>query len=174
MNANVSDILKQLPNETFFEEGKSVKQTLLLFCLENQLMQNDIDWERKNVTGMTEDILEYKEIWLIYWSRKKNETFKKYLTLDIRNFDMNAIRMLYEDICQTLKTADPTWKMTVYNECARFEAYAFHELTVFDEECTAFKKWLKKEYSSIKLDDGIKNHTLKEIAKLLEITIQPM
>ena len=177
MNANGSNILSKLPDKPFFTGGKSIKQTLLLLCLEKQIIKNDIAWEEKHPTPNTVDgdILEYKKIWLDCWEKKRNKIFHQNQTpIEIDAIDKSDIKNLYENIKNIENSGNLMWERTIYNECYRFEGYAFHEFTVFDKETSFFKKWLRKEYSSIKLNANAKEEALKEIAELLEIVIQPM
>lgn len=169
---NINEILNNLPNAKPHQNSdRTIKQTLLLFCLEKQIIQKDITLLEEHPIKEIVDILEYKKIWLDCWLKKRNAIFKDYYLLNIMNFDMNTTKELYKNIKQNTPLTDSTWKISIYYHCTRFEGYAFHEFTAFDKESVPFKKWLKKEYSSIKLDDNAKAQSLKEIASLLEITI---
>ena len=168
---DINEILSKLPkNKSHQNNGKTILQTLLLLYLEKQIIQNDIALQEQNLTQETEDLLEYKKVWLNCWLKKRSIIFKDYFPLNIMKLDIN-ITELYKSIKQNLQQIDPMWKISIYQDCVRFEGYTFQEFTAFDKDTAFCKKCLKKEYSSIKLDNNARENSLKEIANLLEITI---
>lgn len=168
---DINKILSKLPaNKPLQNNGRTIQQTLLLLCLEKQIIRNDIALQEQNLTQETEDLLEYKKIWLNCWLKKRSLIFKDYLPLNIMELDIN-ITELYKSIQQNIQQTNPMWKISIYQDCVRFEGYAFQEFTAFDKDTVFFKKWLKNEYSSIKLDDNAKAQSLERIVKLLEIAI---
>lgn len=110
------------------------------------------------------------KVWLNCWIKKRSIIFKDYLPLNIMELDI-SITELYKNIKQDLQQTDPMWKISIYQDCVRFEGYDFQEFTSFDKETATFRNWLKDEYLSIKLDDNTKAQSLKKIVKLLEIAI---
>lgn len=104
---DINEILSKLPkNKSHQNNGKTIQQTLLLLYLEKQIIQNDIALQEQNLTQETEDLLEYKKVWLNCWLKKRSIIFKDYFPLNIMKLDIN-ITELYKSIKQNLQQIDP-------------------------------------------------------------------
>lgn len=55
-----------------------------------------------------------------------------------------SITELYKNIKQDLQQTDPMWKISIYQDCVRFEGYDFQKFTSFDKETATFRKMVKR------------------------------
>lgn len=147
--------------------GFTPKETLLLFCLEKEIIKRDLAHSKLNDDT---DIYLCKNAWFVEWRNIVDNTIRKSAqdeSISIEHFDKDS---LYNEIVSpsniSLKT--PQWEKKVFSCCQNFVPYNPQDL-IKTGKCS--NDWVVYESRNVlpilKQDFQIKETVLKEIAIFL-------
>lgn len=150
------------------EFGLTFKQTCLLFCLERQIVVDDIVSSKAN--GKLEDSVK-KQAWLNAWDASINNFLNNLkeehnILVDITKFDSKKLleQILNEETSVEIKA----WRYLILLECTLFTPY-FPLENSKDIDNENFIERIKKLYDGLSLKDENQKLSLLKIAELLNI-----
>lgn len=150
------------------EFGLTFKQTCLLFCLERQIVVDDIVSSKAN--GKLEDSVK-KQAWLNAWDISINNFLNNLeeehdILVDITKFDSKKLleQILNEETSVEIKA----WRYLILLECTLFTPY-FPLENDKDADNENFIEKIKKLYDGLSLKDENQKLSLLKIAELLNI-----
>ncbi len=150
------------------EFGLTFKQTCLLFCLERQIVMDDIASSKAN--GKLDDAAKKQE-WLNAWDVSINNFLNNLgeehnILVDITKFDSKKLleQILNEETSGTVKA----WRYLVLLECTLFTPYYPLEKPK-DTDKENFIEKFKKLFDGLSLNDESQKLSLIKIAELLNV-----
>ena len=153
----MDDLYERLTDNSVLSSGMTFKQEFFLFCLERQIISNDMDWEKAHNISM--NIVDYKRAWFKSWEKDLNPQY------DILYSDKTLVRESYKEI----SISDVLLRLLLFGKCKYFKPYQLSEFKFFTDDL-ASNKHFQKKYDNISLNEGNRNKSLQEIAKQLNLT----
>jgi hypothetical protein len=145
------------------------KEANLLFCLEKEIIENDISCSKQNED---KDTFSGKECWFAYWKKEINDLLEQFMkSASMENLSLNNIdkKVLYNDILnQTINIGD-SWNKKIFKRCCNFLPYNWSDLIGRNKNETDNLLLYQRAYPDLKLNKDIQEKTLDNIAVFLLI-----
>lgn len=143
------------------------KQECLLFCLEREILINDIIYSDL-VLHHDKEYINNKTSWFSRWEHKANSLLNRKLEDKKKVFiqDFNKLNIYKELENERL---DIDWKKQILKLCIDFTPYDWHSLLELGNDSEEMKDYFSR-YSNSQLDPDMRNVSLKLIEILLSDT----
>lgn len=144
----------------FSIDGFTFKEAFLLFCLEKEIIESDLEYSIK------ENVHEGKEQWFIFWKKNINELLVQLVPTEKLSIEKLDKKILCSEIEEEIINLNTNWKYIVLQRCAEFMPYDWFCLNCIENKDAAL---FNKANPNLKLDQYSKDLTLNKIASFLNI-----
>lgn len=144
--------------------GLTFKEANLLFCLEKEIIENDISFSQQNKDK------EGKKIWLFYWKKGINDLFRRLMELaPIEKLSLENIDKLelYNEVSDQVIHIGTSWNDKMFERCYNFMPYNWIDLMGRDKNEADNLLLHQRVYPNLTLNEKIKEETLDSISALL-------
>ena len=151
----------------FSIKGLTFKEANLLFCLEKEIIENDISFSQQNDS---KSVFRGKGIWFSYWQKEINEILKDLTKLSPKeNLSLSGIdkRILYDEVSNQITNKETSWYNKIFKRCCYFTPYNWADLIHRNKNYINNLLSCQCKYSNLKLNKTIHEETLGDIAVLL-------
>lgn len=147
--------------------GFTFKGTNLLFCLEKEIIENDISFSKRNED---KDTFNGKKVWFIYWKKGINELLEQLMKLALmENLSLEGIdkKTLYNEVSNQTSNIGTSWNEKMFERCCNFIPYNWSELIERNKNEEDDLLLYQRVYPDLKLNKGIQEDTLVSISTFL-------
>lgn len=137
-------------------------QKCLLFCLEKEIIDKDLEYSRQNES---QDIYEHKCIWFGLWKSTVDSIIKE--SAGSKELSINSLDkyILHNNLNIKSRT---NWKKELYRQCVNFIPYSWKSLRD-SGKCDDDPPY-ERVSPELNINMEVKDYTLKEIATFLITT----
>lgn len=154
----MDDLQERLADNSILTTGMTFKQEFFLFCLERQIIFNDIDWEKSH--HVSTNIVDYKRAWFKSWEEDLNPQY------NILHLDKTLVKESYRE----MSISDMLLRLLLFGKCTYFKPYQLSKFQFFTDNLVS-NEHFQKEYDNISLNVDSKYKSLKQIAKQLNLEL---
>ena len=151
----------------FSIEGLTFKGANLLFCLEKEIIENDLYYSQQNESRIS---FQGKKTWFVYWGKVINEILEDLTELSPReNLSLSGIdkKKLYDEVSNQTTSKGTSWYNKIFKRCCYFTPYNWADLIHRNKNDINNLLSYQRKYSNLKLNKNIHEETLGDIAVLL-------
>ena len=148
----------------FSINGLTFKGANLLFCLEKEIIENDISFSQQNED---EASFQGKEIWFTYWQKEINKILKNLTELSpegnlfLLNIDK---KVLYDEVSNQTTNIKTSWRNKMLQRCRGFIPYNWDELISRNKDDANDLQLHQHVYPDLRLNEHVHEETLRNIA----------
>ena len=148
----------------FSINGLTFKGANLLFCLEKEIIENDISFSQQNED---EASFQGKEIWFTYWQKEINKILKNLTelspegNLSLLNIDK---KVLYDEVSNQTTNIKTSWRNKMLQRCRGFIPYNWDELISRNKDDANDLQLHQHVYPDLRLNEHVHEETLRNIA----------
>lgn len=154
-------------NSIFSINGLTFKEANLLFCLEKEIIENDISFSQQNED---EASFQGKEIWFTYWQKEINKILENLTelspkgSLSLLNVDK---KVLYDEVSNQTINIKTSWRNKMLQRCRGFIPYNWYELISRNKDGANDLLLYQRAYPDLLLNEHVREETLRDIAVFL-------
>ena len=151
----------------FSINGLTFKGANLLFCLEKEIIENDISFSQQNED---EASFQGKEIWFTYWQKEINKILKNLTelspegNLSLLNIDK---KVLYNEVSSQTTNIKTPWRNKILQRCRGFIPYNWDELISMNKDDADDLLLYQGTCPDLQINEHVREKALKDIAIFL-------
>lgn len=151
----------------FSISGLTFKEANLLFCLEKEIIESDISFSQQNEDKASFD---GKRTWFFFWQKEINKILGNLVGISPReNLSLLNInkKVLYDEISNQTTNIRTPWRNKLLQRCRGFILYNWDELISRNKDDANDLLWHQSAYPDLKLNEHVREKTLRNIAVFL-------
>ena len=156
-----------LMDSIFSTYGLTFKEANLLFCLEKEIIENDISCSKQNEDA---DTFNGKECWFTCWKEEISDLLEQLMKLaPMERLSLEGIgkNVLYNEVSNQISNIGTSWNEKMFKRCCNFVPYNWRDLIDRNKNEADNLILYQRAYPNLKLNKGIQKKTLNSIAAFL-------